>query len=79
MSSILRDLGIDRLSLDQRLDLMHEIWESISAEGGRNPLSEARRIELESRLAEHIASPDAVFHASRDPETWKSRAKEPDE
>lgn len=60
MSSILKDLGIDRLSVDQRLDLMHEIWESISAEGGRKPLSKARRIELENRLAEHIASPEDV-------------------
>ncbi len=60
MSSVLKDLGIDRLSIDQRLDLMHEIWESISAEGGQNRLSEARRSELENRLAEHIASPDDV-------------------
>jgi len=60
MSSILRELGIDRLSLDQRLDLMHEIWESISAEGGQNRMSDARRNELEHRLAEHFASPDEV-------------------
>ena len=43
MSSILRELGIDRLSLDQRLDLMHEIWESISAEGGQNRMSKAQK------------------------------------
>ena len=60
MASILRNLGIDRLSLDQRLDLMHEIWESISAEGGQNRISEARRNELETRLAEHIAAPGDV-------------------
>ncbi len=60
MASILKDLGIDQLSVDQRLNLMHEIWESITAEGVRNPLSESRRSELENRLAEHIASPDDV-------------------
>ena len=50
----------DRLSLDQRLDLIHEIWESTSAEGGHNRMSEAPRNELETRLDEHIASPDDV-------------------
>ena len=47
MSSILKDLGIDRLSLDRRLDLMHEIWDSISTEDGRNLLTKSRKEELE--------------------------------
>ena len=60
MTSILKDLGIDRLSLDQRLNLMHEIWDSISADDSQSLLTSAQKNELEKRLAEDIASPDDV-------------------
>ncbi len=60
MAPSMKDLGIDRLSLDERLDLMHEIWESVSEESGCSILNEAKKRELEKRLAEHIASPDDV-------------------
>ena len=81
MSSIFKDLGIDLLSLDQRLDLIHEIWESISAEGGQDRISEARRNELETRLAEHIASPDDVvpWEQIKAEAERKSRVEESDE
>jgi putative addiction module component (TIGR02574 family) len=57
----MHDLGIDRLSLEDRLALMHEIWESINAEPDRVHLSDAQRRELERRLAEHEANPDDVI------------------
>jgi putative addiction module component (TIGR02574 family) len=60
MAPSMHDLGIDRLSLEDRLALMHEIWESISAEPDRVHLSDAQRRELERRLAEHEANPDDV-------------------
>ena len=60
MASILKDLGIDRLSIDQRLDLMHEIWESISAEDSQCVLTDAEKNELQTRLAEDIAFPNDV-------------------
>ena len=60
MTTTLRDLGIDRMSVDDRLDLMNQIWDSIAAEGDQRNLSEARRRELERRLAEHAANPDDV-------------------
>jgi putative addiction module component (TIGR02574 family) len=60
MASSMKDLGIDRLSLDERLDLMHEIWESVSGESGCGMLNDAQKRELKNRLAEHIASPDDV-------------------
>ncbi len=60
MASIMKDLGIDRLTVDERLDLMHEIWESVSDEARHGQLNAAQRRELETRLAENRASPDDV-------------------
>ncbi len=39
MSSTLQDLGIDRLSTDDRLALAEAIWESVAREIERAPLS----------------------------------------
>jgi putative addiction module component (TIGR02574 family) len=60
MAPTMKDLGIDRLSVEDRLALMHEIWDSIAAEPGRTHLSDAQRRELERRLAEHEANPGDV-------------------
>ncbi len=60
MVAILKDLGIDRLSLDERINLMNDLWESILDDEGRKLLSDAKKHELQSRLAEHVASPDDV-------------------
>lgn len=60
MATRMQELGIDRLGVDERLDLMHEIWESLAAEPGRTHLTHARRRELVRRLAEHEANPGDV-------------------
>ena len=51
------DLGIDRLSRDDRLALVQEIWDSVAAEGGLL-LTDAQRRELERRADEDDADPD---------------------
>lgn len=60
MAMHMKDFGIDRLSVDERLALMHEIWDSIAAEPGHTHLTEPQRRELERRLAEHEANPRDV-------------------
>ena len=60
MSPTMKELGIDRLSVEDRLALVHEIWDSIPVEPGRTYLSDAQRHELEHRLAEHAANPTDV-------------------
>jgi putative addiction module component (TIGR02574 family) len=60
MAVTMKDLGIDRLSVEERLALVQEIWDSIAAEPGRTHLSDAQRRELERRLAEHAANPGDV-------------------
>jgi putative addiction module component (TIGR02574 family) len=60
MSPIIHSLGIDRLSRDERLVLVQEIWESIAAEQPPAILSEAQRQELERRVQGDDANPNDV-------------------
>ena len=61
MSQALRALGIDRLSVEDRLALVQEIWDSIAAEVEKSPLTEAQRQEVARRLAAHRANPQAAI------------------
>ena len=60
MSPTLNALGIDRLSVADRLTLVQEIWDSIAAETERSPLTEVQRQEVDRRLAAHRANPEAA-------------------
>lgn len=61
MASVsLRDLGIDRLSIEERLQVADAIWDSVIHEVETSPLPECQRAELERRLADSVANPDAV-------------------
>jgi putative addiction module component (TIGR02574 family) len=57
MSSLLQQLGIDRLSEPDRLELIGQIWDSLS--DADLPLPEWHRHELERRRAAAEADPDA--------------------
>jgi putative addiction module component (TIGR02574 family) len=61
MSPTVKSLGIDRLTFDQRLALVQEIWNLIAAEPHPALLSEPQRQELERRIAEDDRAPDAVI------------------
>ena len=56
----LQALGIDRMSVEERIALATAIWDSIAAEPHPPLLTEAQRLELERRLADHAANPDDV-------------------
>jgi putative addiction module component (TIGR02574 family) len=60
MSRTLQALGIDHLSVEDRIALAHAIWDSIAAESRRPMLTDAQRQELERRLADHGTNPDDV-------------------
>lgn len=60
MNASVKSLGIDRLPIDERLTLVEEIWDSIAADSGAVPLTEAQRTELEKRIAEDEAHPHDV-------------------
>ena len=58
MSSYLTSLGIDRLSRDERLVLVQEIWDSIAGEESPPVLTETQREEMKRRMADDDANPD---------------------
>ncbi|MFN3565657.1 MAG: addiction module protein [Burkholderiaceae bacterium] len=60
MAVSLKDLGIDRLGIDEKLALVEEIWASICAETQTFPLTDAQRAELDRRIADDDAFPDDV-------------------
>jgi putative addiction module component (TIGR02574 family) len=57
MNATVKSLGIDRLGLEERLNLVEEIWDSIGAKDEEIPLTGAQRSELERRIAEDDANP----------------------
>src|SRR5262249_26391424 len=61
MPRTLQELGIDKLSIAERISLVQEIWDSIAAEIERSPLTESQREEVDRRLAAHRANPQAAI------------------
>ncbi len=54
-----KSLGIDKLDVEERLQLMGEIWDSVSEETGDLSLSSEMKEELDKRLAAADATPEA--------------------
>ena len=51
MGALLKSLGIDRLSVEERLTLVEDLWDSIADENAAAPLTDAQRAELDRRPA----------------------------
>ena len=60
MPPTMQSLGIDRLSVEDRLALVQEIWDSIAASPEQVPLTDAQKQELQRRLDAHAANPNDV-------------------
>ena len=60
MSSLITSLGIDRLSVAERLQLVQEIWDSIGPDMEQLPLAQAQRDELDRRLDALDTNPNNV-------------------
>ena len=61
MSVSVTSLGIDRLSREDRLALVQEIWDGLALENHSPFLSDVQRLELARRVAEDDANPDDVI------------------
>jgi len=57
MSASLKALGIEKLSVEERIALVEELWDSIAED---TPLTEPQRAELDRRLDEHQRDPGDV-------------------
>jgi putative addiction module component (TIGR02574 family) len=60
MAPTLQELGLDQLSPEDRLSVAEALWESVARELETAPLPETQRAELERRLSDSIARPEAV-------------------
>jgi putative addiction module component (TIGR02574 family) len=49
------------LPLEQRVELIDTLWETVAAEGYEPPLTQAQAEELDRRLAAHRRKPDDVI------------------
>jgi putative addiction module component (TIGR02574 family) len=54
MSASLKSLGIEKLSMEERLVIVEELWDSIAEAA---PLTGAQRAELDRRLEDHKDNP----------------------
>ncbi len=59
MSSTLKSLGIDQLTVAERVLLVEEIWDSIASESGELRLTEAQEEDLRRRITAYEANPKA--------------------
>ncbi len=60
MAPTIQELGIDRLSLEDRVSVAEAIWDHVTNEVEAAAVPPAHLAELERRLADSIARPDAV-------------------
>lgn len=58
MSPTVKSLGINQLSVAQRILLVEEIWDSIGTDE-EMALSEVQRLDLKRRIANYEANPKA--------------------
>ncbi len=65
MGQALHALGIDSMSVEDRIALAQDIWDSVAAEAGLQPPTTAEKAELDHRLTEDDASPN-------DTVTWET-------
>lgn len=61
MSPTFQSLGIDRLSVAERIILVQDIWDSIAAEAEQSPLSKELQQEVDRRLAAYQMNPHAAI------------------
>ena len=59
MHDTLQKLGIDQMTVNERILLVQAILDSVIADQAASDLTVAQRTELERRLADSLAHPDA--------------------
>ncbi len=60
MNSTMHDFGIENLSVEQRIELVQDIWDSVAKDAGLLSVTPAELELLHQRLAEDNAVPNDV-------------------
>ena len=61
MAVNMADYGLDQLSVEDRLALAQQLWDSIAEEVKCLPLTNAQQQEVDRRLAAHQANPQTAI------------------
>lgn len=61
MSTQLQEWGVDRMSLMERLQLFHELWETLAEEAEQTPFTSKQCEEIDQRLASHQLHPERAI------------------
>jgi putative addiction module component (TIGR02574 family) len=59
MFATMKSLGIDQLSVEHRMLLLEEIWDSIAAYPDEVPITAAQRQDLQARVEAYETDPKA--------------------
>lgn len=51
---------IERLTPEEKIQLVEDIWDSLAAKPELVPITEVEKAELDKRWAEHQANPDSA-------------------
>lgn len=57
----MQQYGIDKLSNEEKIALIEEVWDSIEEHTNVMPLTQAQREELDRRIAHLDAHPESVL------------------
>ena len=68
MFPTMQQYGLDKLSKEEKIALVEEIWDSIEDQSNAMPLTQAQREELERRIAHLEAHPESTM-------TWEEVKK----
>ena len=60
MGTNVRDLGLDKLPITDKIALINELWAEVVAEERSNPISPELAKKLDQRIAEYEANPDQL-------------------
>ena len=61
LNMTLQQFGIHHLTVSERVELLGLIWDTLEADTQKAPLTEAQRQEMDRRLADHKANPQAAI------------------
>lgn len=59
MPALLTTLGLDGLSPEERMSLIEELWDSLTADPEQVSITDAQKVDLDRRLAAFQADPKA--------------------
>jgi len=69
----LKELGIDKLDVEDRLALVQEIWDTIAVDSADIPVKKSQQIELDRRIADHRSNPEDLVSWDEASESVRKR------